>query len=132
VGGFLISATFYQQAGGSPASSDAPPFSLAYPQGQNISGISGDPLYAPTNLQAVLSSETQGMVIAGAISSQSFPTTLTNVNSGAYQGRVCYFTSGVCQGMAGLIANYNAASWTLTLSAALAATPSIGDSFIIA
>lgn len=130
--GFLTSETIYQQAGGSPAISDAPPNSLNYSGGVNVSAISGDAAYAPTNLQAVLASQTQGQVAAGTITNQSFPTNLTNANANAYSGRVIYFVSGACAGMAALIATYTPGTGTITTSGGLAATPSANDQFIIA
>lgn len=132
VSGYLVSAAFYQQAGGSPATSDSPPFQLANANGENVAAISGDPVNAPSNLQAVLASQTQASVAAGAITASSFPTSLVDSNAGAYQGRVIYFTSGVCLGMAALIANYTPTGGIITLSGSLAAAPSASDTFIIA
>lgn len=130
--GRLMSETLYQQAGGSPASSDAPPQSLNRSAGDNVLSISGDPLHAPSNLQGVLSSQTPGAVAAGVITTSSFPTTLTNTNANAYQGRVLYMLTGAAAGMAALIANYSVTNGVLTLSGGLAVAPSASDAFVIA
>ena len=131
VAGFLTSEQVFNQAGGGPATSDAPSILLGYSAGQNVGAIAGDASAAPTNLQAGLSTEVQSSVAAGTITNQTFPTNLTNTNANAYSGRVLYFTSGACAGMAGLIATYVVASGVITLSGALAATPSAADTFII-
>lgn len=130
--GYLVSETMYQQVGGSPVSSDAPPQALNKSAGENVLAISGDALHAPGNLEAVLSSQTQGTVAAGTITTSSFPTNLTNATAGAYQGRVLYMLSGAAAGMAALIANYTVASGVLTLSGGLSVAPSASDTFIIA
>jgi hypothetical protein len=130
--GYLTTECIYLQAGAGPASTDAPPILLGYSAGQNIAAISGDPTNAPTNLQAVLASQTQGQIASGTISSSSFPTGLTNANAGAYQGRVIYFVTGAAAGMAGLIANYDPSNGTITLSGSLAVAPGDNDQFIIA
>lgn len=129
--GFLVSDSFYQQAGGSPATSDAPPFALADSGGVNVAAIAGDASAAPTNLEAALKTETQGAVAAGTITAGSFPTNLTNANAGAYQGLTIRFITGAAAGMAGLIANYTVASGVITLSGSLAVAPSAADLFII-
>lgn len=129
--GFLVSDAFYQQAGGTPATSDGPPFALVDSGGVNVSAISGDAATAPTNLQSVLSSQTQG-VVAGVPTTSTIPTNLANATAGAYSGRVLYMTSGAAAGMAALISNYTVASGVLTLSGGLAVAPSAGDDFVIA
>lgn len=132
IAGALVTDVFYQQAGGSPASSDAPPQAIDRSLGENVAGISGDPAIAPTNLQAVLASQAQGAVAAGTITTASFPTTLTNANAGAYSGRTLYMLNGAAAGMAALIANYTVASGVLTLAGGLAVAPGAGDLFAIA
>lgn len=131
VAGFLVSEAFYQQAGGSPASSDAPPYLLGQSGGVNVAAIAGDASAAPTNLESALKTETQGAVAAGTITAGSFPTNLTNTNAGAYQGLTIRFITGAAAGMAGLIANYTVASGVITLSGSLAVAPSAADLFII-
>lgn len=129
---YLVTDVLYQQAGGSPASSDAPPQALNRSQGENVAAISGDALAGPTNLQQVLASQTQGAVAAGTITTSSFPTNLTNATAGAYSGRTLYMTSGAANGMAALIANYAVANGVLTLSGGLSVAPSAADTFVIA
>lgn len=130
--GYLVSETIYQQVGGSPASGDAPPQGLIRSAGDNVLAISGDALSAPTNLQSVLKSQTQGAVISGTITVSSIPTNLTETIVGAYQGRVLYMLTGSAAGMAALIANYSPTNGLLTLSGGLAVAPSAADLFIIA
>lgn len=129
--GYLTTECIYQQGGGSPATSDAPPFTIASTGGINVAAISGDAASAPTNLQASLSSEIQGVVSSGTITAKIFPTNLSNTNVGAYQGRIILFISGVASGMAGLIANYTPTLGVITLSGSLAIAPVATDTFII-
>lgn len=131
VAGHLTSEVIYAQSGGTPSIADAPPFNLGYSAGDNVAAISGDAAAAPTNLQAALSTEVQGAIAAGVITTQSFPTTLTNTHAAAYQGRILLMTSGAAQGMAGLISNYTVASGVISLAGALAVAPSAADTFII-
>lgn len=129
--GFLTSESIYQQGGGSPALGDTPATNLGYSLGQNVAAISGDPLTAPTNLQAGLASETQGTVAAGVITASSFPTNLTNANAGAYAGMTIRFVTGACAGMAALIATYTVLNGVIALSGSLTATPLANDAFVI-
>ncbi len=129
--GYLTSDAIYLQAGSSAAVTDTA-LILKNSVGENIAGISGDAAVSPSNLQAALSSETQGAVAAGTIAANSFTTNLTNANANAYQGMTLRFFTGVCAGMVGLIQSYSVSGGVITLSASLAATPSAGDSFIIA
>lgn len=129
--GFLTMESFFQQAGGSPAIGDAPPFTAGSTGGVNVAAVSGDAATAPTNLQAALSTEKQAAVAAGVITASSFPTTLTNPTLGAYQGLTVRFLTGAAAGMAGLIAQYNPTGGVLTLSGGLAVAPSAADTFII-
>ena len=128
--GFLVSDAFYQQAGGSPATSDGPPFALVDSGGVNVSAISGDASVAPTNLEAALNTENQGAA-AGTPTASVIPTNLTNTHAGAFQGLTMRFITGAAAGMAGLIANYTVASGVITLSGGLAVAPVAGDLFII-
>lgn len=128
--GFFVSDAFYQQAGGSPATSDGPPFALVESNGGNVAAISGDAAVAPTNLQAALDTETQGAA-AGVPTASVIPTNLTNGNANAYQGLTVRFITGVAAGMAGLIATYAVANGVLTLAGGLAVAPAAGDLFII-
>lgn len=130
VSGYLTSERIYQQAGGSPADTDTA-INLVHSQGENVAAISGDPSASPSNLQAALSTETQGTIQAGSITAQSFTTNLVNTNAGAFQGLTIRFITGVCAGMAGLIANYTVSGGVIALSGSLAATPSAGDTFVI-
>ena len=132
IAGALVSDVLYQQAGGSPAIGDAPPQALNKSAGENVAAISGDAAVAPTNLQAVTNSQTQGAVAAGVITTSSFPTTLSNATAGAFSGRVIYMLTGAAAGMAALISNYNPTAGVLTLSGGLAIAPSAADKFTIA
>jgi len=131
VSGFIVSESIYQQAGGSPATSDSPATNLGYSAGQNIAAIAGDAALAPSNLQAALSTEAQGTISAGTITASSFPTSLLNTNTNNFQGRILLMVSGAAAQSAALIAQYNPTGGVLTLSGALAAVPSPGDSFVI-
>ena len=130
VSGALVSDVLYLQAGGSPASSDAPPQSLGHSIGDNVAAISGDAAAAPTNLEAALTTETQGAA-AGVPTTSVIPTNLANTTAGAYQGLTMRFINGAAAGMAGLIANYAVASGVITLAGGLAVAPAAGDLFII-
>lgn len=131
VAGFLTIEAVYLQAGGTPATGDAPPTILGHSHGDNVAAISGDALSAPTNLQAALGSEEQGTIASGTITTTSFPTSLTDSTAGVYSGRVLVMTSGAAIRQVSLIANYSPTSGTLNLAGGLAIAPSIGDAFII-
>lgn len=129
--GALITDVLYLQSGGSPTTADAPPQSMGRSAGENLLGVAGDPSSAPTNLQAALSTETQGAVASGVITASSFPTSLTNTVAAAYQGMTIRFITGAAAGMVGLIANYTPTAGVMTLAGSLATAPAAGDTFII-
>lgn len=131
VEGYLLRQVLYQQSGFSPSLADKPPVTMRSALGENVTAIYSDPLTAPKNLRAALTTETQGSVIAGVITASSFPTDLSNANDGAYQGLTVRFITGACVGMAALIADYAATNGVLTLAGQMAATPSANDAFII-
>lgn len=130
VSGFLTSDSIYQQGGGSPTLGDTPATNILYGAGDNIAGMAGDGI-AASRMQAALSTESEGTVASGTISASQFPTSLTDVASNLYQGRVLIMTSGLAAKCASIIASYNPTGGVIGLTAPLAVTPSLGDAFVI-
>jgi len=127
---YLVSDVFFVQAGGSPASGDAPAFIVSHNEGENVAAINADPAAAPQNLAAALGSEVQGAVASGTISNTSFPTNLTGASDNLYVGRLCYFLTGSLAKSYGTIQAYDHSTAVLTVTALIAA-PAVGDTFII-
>jgi hypothetical protein len=130
VSGFLTSDTIYQQGGGSPTLGDSPATNILYGAGDNIAGIAGD---APSvsNFEAGVFTQQQGVVASGIITVSQFPTSLIDTAVNLYQGRILLMTSGAAYKSAAIIGAYNPTAGVITLTGALAAVPSIGDSFVV-
>jgi hypothetical protein len=128
--GYVTSESIYVRAGASPATSDAPPISLLKGAGENSVAISGDASVAPTNLQAALSTEEQGTVLAGTITNTSFPTSLIASANNTYLGRSILFVTGAQAGNQAVIQAYTSSGAILVISP-LPGAPAVGDAFII-
>ena len=130
VAGSLVTDVFYVRAGGSPATTDAPPFNLLHGEGENIAAINADPAVAPQNLQACLATAIQGAVAAGTITNSSFPTNVTGLANNLIVGRTLFFKTGTLAGAAVAILSYNGGTGVIGVSP-LVGAPSVGDSFIV-
>ena len=130
VAGSLVTDVFYIRAGGSPATTDAPPFNLLHGEGDNVAAINADPAAAPQNLQALLDTAIQGTVAAGTITNSSFPTSVTGLANNLIVGRTLFFKSGTLAGAAVAILSYNGGTGVIGVSP-LVGAPSPSDSFIV-
>lgn len=128
--GSLVSDVFYQQAGGSPAITDKPPFLLAHGEGENIAAINADPAVAPQAMQGALSTTLTGAVQAGTITNSVFPTNLGNLLNNLMVGRTLYFTSGALKGAAAAVLSYTGSTGVIGI-APMVAAPSVNDTFEI-
>ena len=124
----LTAEAVYQQAGGSPATSDTVQ-SLVHSQGQNVPAVGGSAT-AAAKQQAALDSMITGTVQAGAISATAFPTSLTDTSNNIYTGRLLVMTSGNAIRCVAQITGYTASGNVLAFTP-LAVTPAAGDAFII-
>lgn len=125
----LTSEAFYQQAGGGPATSDAPTAAIGQSQGQNVAAVAGD-ADVPDTLQQNLSVMARGLA-AGVPTVSVIPTNLANAQANAFAGRSVVFTSGPAFECAGRIVGYNPVNGVLTLAAPLPVAPAAGDKFVI-
>lgn len=127
--GVLTSEAFYIQGGGSPTLGDAPAAGLTRTQGENLGAVGGD-ANVPGVLQQALLSEQLG-VASGTPTTLVIPTTLTNAQLNAFQGRAVIFTSGVAFQCVARIVGYNPTGGVLTLAAPLPIAPVALDTFVI-
>ncbi len=71
-------------------------------------------------------------MVAGAITTSSFPTGLILGSDDRLVGQVLKFITGTNVGKeAGIITSYDNATGTITLQDPLTAAPSIGDQFVV-
>jgi hypothetical protein len=127
----LTSEVLYVQVGGSPASTDAPPFNIGMSQGQSIAAVVGAALDA-ANMAAALGVEITGAAVGTVPGPLSVTTNLPDTTDNVYLGRVIIFTSGAMIRQAARISGYvgftkvlSVLSWPSNL------VPQNGDTFII-
>lgn len=130
VAGSLVSDVFYVRAGGSPATSDAPPFSLLHGEGENVAAIDADPAVAPQNLAAALGASIQGAVVAGTLTNTAFPTNITGLANNLIVGRTLTFLTGANAKQSVVVLSYNGSSGVIGVSP-LVGAPSVADTFIV-
>ena len=129
-GAILPSEVLYQQAGGTPATTDAPATGVGQSQGVDVASISAS-VVAAINLSLSALSMKQGAVAATPASTAlKIYTNLTDTVN-AYGGRLLIFTSGVLIRQVANIVSFTPTGAYLTLAGALTAAPAVADTFII-
>lgn len=129
ISGVLTSEVFYEQKGGAPALSDAPPAGIIQSQGPNVGAIAGNQP-AAQNLGKAAGAEVAGAAVTGTLSITQATTDLTQPLASAYVGRTILWISGALSGMAAGITAYAPSNGLLTFTA-LPAAPANGDKFLI-
>lgn len=131
ISGILPTEAIYEQAGLTPALTDAEsgPIAIGQSQGVNVESIVKD-LVAADNMRASLGSELQGAAVAGVLSATQMTTDLTSSVDGAFAGRLLVMLSGALIRQVANITNYNGTTKMLTFTN-LTSAPIAGDTFII-
>lgn len=131
IGSTFTSEVFYARAGGSPASSDAPPFMLALTQGQGVAAVAGVGLDA-ANMAAALSTQQLGAAVGAIPGPLQVTTNLFDTTDDVYLGRVIIWTTGNMAKQAARISAYNGTTKIITVLAWPSnLTPEDGDEFVI-
>lgn len=125
----LTSEALYIRGGGSPALGDSS-IGIAQSQGANVAAIGNDAI-AAANLAASAGTMITGAVIAGTLTSTSFPTDLPDTTDDVYIGRIVVFTDGDLIRQVGNIIAYDGATQTITVAAPFTGAPSSTDTFVI-
>ena len=130
-GDFLTTEVVYQQAGGTPATIDAPATGIGQSQGVDVAAISKSVTAAARLALSLGLMKTGSVTSSGTSTVSKIYTDLDDTADNVYQGRLISFTSGalICQ-MAN-IASYNAAEHSITVAGAFTEAPGIADTFII-
>lgn len=129
--GVLTSDVVYQQAGGTPATIDAPATGIGQSQGVDVAAIRTS-VTAASNLNISALSMIQGVITAtGTTTASKIFTGLTDSGINIYQGRLFIVTSGAIVRAVANIASYNQTEKSITLAGALPAVPATGVTFLI-
>lgn len=129
--GVLTSDVVYQQAGGTPATIDAPATGIGQSQGVDVAAIRTS-VTAASNLNISALSMIQGVITAtGTTTASKIFTGLTDSGINIYQGRLFIVTSGAIVRAVANIASYNQTEKSITLAGALPAIPATGVTFLI-
>lgn len=127
--GSLVTDVIYQRAGLNPAVGDVA-LTMLHNLGENVAAINADPATAAQNLQAALSTEIQGAVLAGTLTNSAFPTNLGALANNLVVGRTLAFTSGTLLHAACSVLAYNGSTGVVTVSP-LVGAPAVNDTFVI-
>lgn len=131
IGAAFTSEVFYVRAGGSPASSDAPPFNLLLSQGQGIAAVRGDG-QAAVNMANALSAQAVGAAVGSPPSAASVTTTLEETVDDTFLGRTILWVTGAMAKQGARISGYNGTTKVMSVLAwPSTLTPSDGDTFVI-
>ena len=128
-GDFLTTEVVYQQAGGAPATIDAPATGVGQSQGVDVAAIKAS-VIAAQNLRLSALSMKQGTIVAGASTTTLLYTDLGDA-SDVYQGRLLVMTSGDELRAYANIASFDPITAALLLAGGLPGVPAPGDTLLI-
>ena len=129
--GVLTSDVVYQQAGGSPATIDAPATGVGQSQGVDVAAIRTS-VTAASNLNISALSMIQGVITAtGTTTASKIFTGLTDAGINIYQGRLFIVTSNALVRAVANIASYNQTEKSITLAGTLPGIPTVDTTFLI-
>lgn len=131
IAGVLTSELLFAQAGGSPALSDAPAFTVIQSQGKNVGAV-GNLWQSAQNMAFSLGTQQLGAIVGTPVSSLVLPTNLTSTELDAYAGRAVIMTSGALAQQGSRINAYDNVLFTLTIVGfPSGGTPANTDTFVI-
>jgi hypothetical protein len=130
-GDFLTTEVVYLQAGGTPATIDAPATGVGQSQGVDVASIKNSVLAAQNLRLSALSMVPFAIVATGTTTAMKLFTDLTDAGINIFQGRYVIVTSGALLHSVANIASYNQTEKSLTLAGALPGVPALGVTLII-